>query len=773
MKIQNILPKSNSLQFAATIIAMLLWLIVSWLVTANILATRIESIVNSETVATDQEVVNIAQGISTILNDLQGIPTLVANDSGVMNTLSRFGANAQPSQKSPEERKNIWSKEAKLKAIDAYLSLISTLMHVDDLFILNAAGDCVASSNLNLKDTFIGTNYAGREYFKEAMSGSSGYQYAVGKKSNKPGMFFSAPVFFKGQVIGVSVSKIGLSSLSHLINQSNAFITDEYGVIVLSSDKALEMNAMPDATFASLSSAARKERYKREDFPFLPIHLWPGKLNTSLQRFSNEKQPLLMSEGSLLENGTKIHVYRRLPEVVQYTTAQLVQFLFSALFGAAVILLLWGLVNLARIRKNTAIALQNSAQRYQLLFDSSRDALMLVSPPTWKFTSANQASLQLFGVETLEEFVALGPWNVSPKLQLDGRASRDKAQEYISIAMNEGACIFEWVHQHRDGKPFFADVMLTRMGVGKELFLQATVRDISDRKRAEEELLREKNEQKLLISKLEEAQNHLLQSEKMASIGQLAAGVAHEINNPIGYVYSNLGTLEKYVMDILSLLKLYEQVEITITDSEILSSLADAKGKFDIAFLKEDLRELMAESKDGIVRVKNIVQNLKDFSHVDSNEVMQFYNLHKGLDSTLNIVNNEIKYKADLIKNYGVIPEVECLLPQINQVFMNLLVNAAHAIEERGTITISTGQQESEVWIKVSDTGKGIAPENIKKIFDPFFTTKPVGKGTGLGLSLSYSIINKHHGRIEVQSEVGKGTVFVVWLPIKQTSIEQ
>ncbi len=275
-----------------------------------------------------------------------------------------------------------------------------------------------------------------------------------------------------------------------------------------------------------------------------------------------------------------------------------------------------------------------------------------------------------------------------------------------------------------------------------------------------------------LYAKLEEAQSHLMQSEKMASIGQLAAGVAHEINNPIGYVYSNQGTLEKYVHDTFAMLTLYEQAEEVITNVEVRERLKAAKEKLDIAFIKEDLSNLMNESKDGITRVKKIVQNLKDFSHVDVSDEWHFSDLHLGLDSTLNIVSNEIKYKADVIKEYGTLPEVECLLSQLNQVFMNLLVNAAHAIEERGTIVIRTGRQGDEICVEISDTGKGIDQAHLKKIFDPFFTTKPVGKGTGLGLSLSYGIVQKHHGRIEVQSEVGRGTTFRVWLPVKQQTLK-
>jgi signal transduction histidine kinase len=285
-------------------------------------------------------------------------------------------------------------------------------------------------------------------------------------------------------------------------------------------------------------------------------------------------------------------------------------------------------------------------------------------------------------------------------------------------------------------------------------------------------LHQEKEEQLELIQKLEETQNQLMQSDKLASIGQLAAGVAHEINNPIGYVYSNLGTLNKYVHDIFIMLDNYERAEGGIADKEVRAQLQEFKKKLDLTFLKEDVPALLNESKDGITRVKTIVQSLKDFAHANAADSWQFADLHNGLDSTLNIVNNEIKYKATVVKHYGNIPEIECLPTQLNQVFMNLLVNASHAIETRGTITLQTGQQEGEVWVEIIDTGNGISPDNLQKIFDPFFTTKAIGKGTGLGLSVSYGIILKHHGRIEVQSEVGKGSTFKVWLPIKHTPQE-
>lgn len=280
---------------------------------------------------------------------------------------------------------------------------------------------------------------------------------------------------------------------------------------------------------------------------------------------------------------------------------------------------------------------------------------------------------------------------------------------------------------------------------------------------ANETLHAEKAQQTVLIQRLESAQNQLLQSERMASIGQLAAGVAHEINNPVGFVNSNLGALQRYVSDMLSLLSAYEVAESSLAEAA-LAPLRQLKQRMDIEFLREDVRSLLLESQDGLKRVTRIVQDLKDFSHVDEAE-RQWADLEAGLESTLRVVAHEVKYKADVVKEFAGLPQIACFPFQLNQVFMNLLVNAAHAIEEHGTITLRTGHDERTVWVEVQDTGKGIKPEHLQKIFEPFFTTKPVGQGTGLGLSLSYGIVQKHDGRIEVQSTVGQGTTFRIVLP--------
>jgi len=265
---------------------------------------------------------------------------------------------------------------------------------------------------------------------------------------------------------------------------------------------------------------------------------------------------------------------------------------------------------------------------------------------------------------------------------------------------------------------------------------------------------------------LKQTQMQILQQEKMASIGQLAAGVAHEINNPMGFITSNLGTLSKYQEKLFDYQQQLEGLLSQAENAELNQQMAAARKTLKIEYLREDIVDLLKESKEGAERVREIVQNLKGFSRVDQAEHAEV-DLNDCLDKTLSIAWNEIKYKAQVQKNYASLPLVACFPQQLNQVFLNLLVNAAQAIEGMGLIQVSTRVVGERVEVEFEDNGVGIPPENLKKIFEPFFTTKEVGKGTGLGMSISYEIIKKHGGDLRVTSVVGKGTSFVVDLPIK------
>ena len=272
----------------------------------------------------------------------------------------------------------------------------------------------------------------------------------------------------------------------------------------------------------------------------------------------------------------------------------------------------------------------------------------------------------------------------------------------------------------------------------------------------------------------------MVQSEKLASIGQLAAGVAHEMNTPVGFVASNFQTLENYIKKIQCLLEMHGKLvgEIKTAQKTELLNKADAINKsrddMKMDFILEDIQGLFDDSREGLSRVTNIIQNLRDFSRIDQPGSLDKYNLNDGIEATLVVAKNEIKYDAELKTDLSELPHILCNAGQINQVFLNILVNAAQAIksqerENQGTITIRTYATDEHVICEISDDGPGIAPDMLSKVFDPFFTTKPAGKGTGLGLSVSYDIIvNKHNGEILADSTVGEGTKFIIKLPSKR-----
>jgi PAS domain S-box-containing protein len=292
---------------------------------------------------------------------------------------------------------------------------------------------------------------------------------------------------------------------------------------------------------------------------------------------------------------------------------------------------------------------------------------------------------------------------------------------------------------------------------------------------AQVELLSNFNRIRESNQKLEDAQHQLLQQDKMASIGVLAAGVAHEINNPIGFVGSNLHALGRYVHDLMRLIDGYQAAEAQGLDATTRQVLAQLREEVEIDYLREDLPQLLSESQEGLTRVKRIVQDLKDFSRVDQDD-WQDADLNSGLESTLNVVMHEVKYKATIERRLGALPRVHCLAAQLNQVFLNLIVNASQAISGNGVITLSSGHEPGEqgeqgerggwVWAEVADTGSGMSEAVVKRIFEPFYTTKAVGAGTGLGLSLSFSIVQRHGGVIRVRSTPGQGSAFRVWVPV-------
>jgi len=281
-----------------------------------------------------------------------------------------------------------------------------------------------------------------------------------------------------------------------------------------------------------------------------------------------------------------------------------------------------------------------------------------------------------------------------------------------------------------------------------------------ERKQTEDELKDANNE-------LKATHSQLVLSEKMASIGQLTAGVAHEINNPINFVYAGINALDVNYKEFKSIINKYEEVIPNDSTTEIFKEIQALKKKLDYEELKSDIDSLINDIRMGAMRTTEIVKGLRNFSRLDEAE-SKLADIHEGIDSTLTLINSSIKNRIKVIKEYDVsIPSIYCFPGQLNQVFMNIITNASQAIENKGSIFITTKLLKNDISISIKDDGVGM-PEQVKsKIFDPFFTTKDVGKGTGLGLSISYSIIQKHNGSLEVISEPNKGTEFLIKIPIK------
>ena len=393
-----------------------------------------------------------------------------------------------------------------------------------------------------------------------------------------------------------------------------------------------------------------------------------------------------------------------------------------------------------------------------------------------RFLFGNNRMARLAGVETPPQLIGKTDYDFFPT-ELAAKYFADEKQ-----VMDSGQSLFDYEELVEDqdtgelGWTVTTKVLLRDrdgavngiVGIGYDVTQRKLMEErLRERTQALEvanaKLEAEKAQQQILIRKLSDMQGQLLQSEKMASIGLLAAGVAHEINNPLAFISSNFGALERDAKDILKLISAFEGVE-GLLPGEARAPVAFMKEDIGLDDIRQDLDALFVESREGLQRVKHIVQNLKDFSRPGGTQ-KEMADLEQGLNSTLNVAWNEIKYKADVVKEYAGVPPLYCLPSQINQVFLNLLINAAHAIEGKGVIVVRTGYDDKVVWVEIEDNGSGIAPDHLDHIFEPFFTTKPVGKGTGLGLSIVYGIVQEHRGTIAVKSEVGRGTVFRVTLP--------
>ncbi len=362
------------------------------------------------------------------------------------------------------------------------------------------------------------------------------------------------------------------------------------------------------------------------------------------------------------------------------------------------------------------------------------------------------------------------------KISSTGKVKKDLlAEQYVFFEMN----FFT-----KSGSIIPVEVNASTFVVNGDKVVLSIARDITDRKEIKKKLVENNKELKATLDELKQVQEQLVQQEKLAGIGQLAAGVAHEINNPLGYIYSNVQTSREYFTRYKKMLDSYKAFIDSLhrIPSEKLESkiweIKTLEEKSGLDFVSTDIEDLFEDVEDGLKRISEIVTSLKSFSRVDHSRELEEYDLNKGIKNTLLMARNEIKHHARVVEVLSDIPVIKAMGNQIDQVLLNIILNAVYAVKARelsdlGLIIVSTHISNGCILCQIEDNGIGIEDVNVKKIFDPFFTTKPTGKGTGLGLSIAYDIIvNKHGGEILVESTPKVGTKFIIKLPIKKTEQE-
>ncbi|MDR3436851.1 ATP-binding protein [Telmatospirillum sp.] len=759
------------------ILSFLIWMICAWFLATEVIAWRDDAALLQADRQSQQTIEDMTMGIRRSLAVFHGIPAVLGRDADVRSALERFASNASLTSLSRSERQALWERDPGLKTLDQLLAgTVEDIHAFSVIWVMNIHGECVAASNAAGAETFVGTSYLDRQYFQEALNGKLGHQYAVGRNTNVPGLFFSAPVTVNGRVIGAVATKIDLSYLLSWVNQDRAFISDNYGVIVLAQDKRLEMSALPNAAVESLTPAERMNRYRQSDFLKFDVSEWPDPRYPTVKKIAGYVAPVLMRTVDIADEDLSVTIMRPVPPIAEAARERIGLFLiFTAVVAAAIVCVLFSIAvqhnqNLTKAEQGSRELAEDlkrriderarieeirqaSEIRLRAITDSLVECVVVVDH-VGQVVFANRSARLLFNVPTTVEGMALDDL-LRPKI--DGTAVAFADSPWQKVLENK--------------KPIGndnAEFILSSERVTAVAYACVPMED-DERSRCVVISFRD-------ISALKQAQREALQSARLISIGELAAGIAHEINTPAQYISDNLRYIDDGLKSLCSLLTTGRAPSDTaaVTDGK-----AEVVTESELADLLVEMPQAVAESREGVAQIARIVLSMREFSHPGSSS-RTATDLNRSIENILTVSHNAWKHSAEVERDLDpLLPQVTCHAGEINQVFLNLILNAAQAIETSGKkgpgkITITTRQDGDYVEILVADSGAGVPMAIRDRIFDPFFTTKPVGKGTGQGLAICRDVVVvKHGGTLTVGGVEGEGAVFVVRLPIEGTGTSQ
>lgn len=695
-----------------------LWLQATWFFANNRALFDMQNIIHKEQQNLHNQIDYLSDSIKIHIQHLYKIPQLLGEESHILSALTLPATRPTASSLSKKQRAEIFLTEPLLKASNIYLENLAKYTKASVIFILNATGDCILSSNAYKQKSFVGSNFKTRHYYTEAIAGKQGYQYAMGRVSNLPGLFFSSPIIDQGKIVGVAIVKINLADLSPWIVQAKGYLSDEYGVIILAYDQHLEMRSLAESTINNLSSDKRLQRYKRSVFPPLNTSQWPHLKLPLIRYFDHDKQPVLMTSKRLQQELT-VHLVHQLPQALQYNTNRLKLFLFFCLLG--LIMLCLGIWWILAVR--TRVAVENKIVDSELRLKTAQQIAQVGSFEWNIITNELQWSDEHYRLWGLK------PQSITPSYELFRQIIHPDDVKNTETLLNQalqGGQPYNCEHRvvYPDGHEQYihgrGEVIFDK--AGKAIQMSGTVQDITDRKQIEKSLIAARND----ANKANQAKSMFLSK------------MSHQLHTPIH--------------DILAFSQLIE-LENTLSQVQ-----------------KQHIEEIIKSSN----HLLKLIDDILDLSRLESGNIDVTF---EAID-VLVVVEECLLLVAPLAKKYHVQLSQNILKEvlvhanhnSLKQVLLHLLSNAIKYNCDGGSVNVKIQpQSENCLRIIVQDTGQGISSEQLPELFQPFnhfgFENNPA-QGTGIGLSLAQRITETMGGKLDVESKVGAGSNFWIELPL-------